>query len=535
MRSYNALTLRLTKFELDLSRPKKYLIALPKRTGLERTEGLALGADWLDWNWIGGFAKYLVGWFGGLAWARTMGNYIPGLPQGEAKGEAQLTEELPFDMGVARDLRIHCDSVAPGHFVQEYRQLYIDMLSAVLCAVLLGTVMRCLRRGRPLNCFERILVVVLSVLLFLNAAVYALAVWRADLGRRCSAHLLLALPLTKGFFWTNVVLWDMLSVQAESGALLSLTGSVGTTVGTVTFGAIVGLYLLVAVAYAAAPLGLSLWAYFTVGYFALFAPFSFLGCVRGCLGRCVCLACSGSTGESDGDRETNAKKRHALFRSLFQVLILFVALASVHLSLIYYGDSGSSFRDTCVCDWVSLESGHRPPKLPHLFHLRCLPRYVFVTKGWVGHFLPSLAELKRSWTWPGTSGGGGADDDAAGDALLDDSASAGDDEDPAPQITWAVTVPLAASVGCVGLSVAANVLSSTGVGKLLKRLLRKLAKCACNACKCAGKCCWCLTCCACCACDDDSDDDEEKRKTKRAAKQKRIKEVEMSSRSGTIM
>ena len=405
-----------------------------------------------------------------------MGNHIPLLPPYEAKGEAQLTDAAPFDMSVARDLRLHCSSVSPSHFVQEYREFYIDMLSAVLCAVLLGFVMRCLRRGRPLNCFERILIPVLSVLLFLNGAVYALAVWRADHGLRCSAHLLLALPFTKGFFWTNVALWDMIAVQAASGSLLSLSGNIGVVAGTVTFGAIVGIYLLLTVLYAGVPLGLSLWAYFTLLYFTLFAPLTFLGCL---CRTCWAICCGGSKDDDkDADGGAASRRRIALFLGLFQVFTLFVALAGVHLSLIYWGGPGSSFRDS----------------------------YVFVTKGWVGHFLPSVAELRNSWTWPST-----------GDSAT--AVVAGDDGDPTPKVGWTITVPLAASVSCVGLSVTANVMTSTGLTKALYRLMRKLLRCFCRAFKCAGKCCWCIACCACCKCpsggddsdgDDDDDDDNSK-------------------------
>ena len=73
--------------------------------------------------------------------------------------------------------------------------------------------------------------------------------------------------------------------------------------GTVTFGAIVGVYLLLAVLYAGAPLGLSLWAYFTLVYFTLFAPLAFLGC----LCRTCWAVCCG--GDKDGDGDAASRRR----------------------------------------------------------------------------------------------------------------------------------------------------------------------------------------------------------------------------------
>lgn len=131
-------------------------------------------------------------------------------------------------------------------------------------------------------------------------------------------------------------------------------------------------FIVVCVGYTVA-IALTLWIYLTALYFFLFTPLVWTWFLLGdCCWDGKKIFGITIVAREEHKSQSEAKKGMNIVFDVFQVFILFLCVAGIHLSLIYYQDPSGDFADD----------------------------YAFILTGFFGHFIPTWAKLFFSWAWP---------------------------------------------------------------------------------------------------------------------------------------
>jgi len=201
---------------------------------------------------------------------------------------------------------------------------------------------------------------------------------------RCSFHIVMALPLFKGFFFSAVALLEFFEVfvsltltpqepgvtgghqkgdddgEGGGGGFLCLFDAM-FFVGVASLALTTSLHALIGLAYVL-PLLLSVWSPYTVA--CLVVPL---------LVYCIILSSQPVAELCSGDTSNRtASLARTILVALPQLASLLVTVAVLHLSRIYYLDDVGRFGET----WERL------------------------AEETVGHFFPVVDNLKVSWEWP---------------------------------------------------------------------------------------------------------------------------------------
>ena len=103
---------------------------------------------------------------------------------------------------------VHCHESFP----EEFNELYVDMLSACVSVFLFAIVSKTCFTPKPLDFMDHVFMGLFGFLVVFNGVCYVLTIIDAghSLNSRCGFHLLIAMPLSKGYFFTSVAVMDYL-------------------------------------------------------------------------------------------------------------------------------------------------------------------------------------------------------------------------------------------------------------------------------------------------------------------------------------